>query len=130
MPKTLLLYAPPPGTDVPPVATEPHPKTLPRYVENTRAIAIVTQYFVPVTSLDGWPELVWWQFGRKKFCRTALLLEVAKAKLDAVVQPPAPDHPYPASEPQPGLPPARPRPGEPAPRAAGKRRAPTLPSAA
>jgi hypothetical protein len=91
---SLLLYSPIPGANIPPVAAEPDPSKLPRYVDNAKAIAIVAQHFTPATTLDSWTELVWWQFGRKKFCSTARLLEVAKAKLEAAhVVPPLPTGP-------------------------------------
>ena len=92
---SLLLYSPIPGANIPPVATEPDPNTLPRYVDHSTAKAIVIRYFTPVTTLDSWTELVWWQFGRTKFCSTARLLEVAKAKLGTAraVQPLPPNRP-------------------------------------
>ena len=88
MPKrrpSLLLYCSLPGTEVPPVAGEPDPATLPRYVDNATALAIVNKHFTPVSSLDNWPELVWWLLGRQKYTSTTSLIAVAKAKLDAAL---------------------------------------------
>jgi hypothetical protein len=86
MPKTLLLYSPPPGTNVfPVVARKPNPAELPPYVDTANALAIVNKYFFPETApgLAGWSGLTWWLIGRSKVCRTARLLEEARARLDA-----------------------------------------------
>jgi hypothetical protein len=123
MPKNLLLYSPPPGTNVfPVVARKPNPAELPPYVDAANALAIVVKYYFPETApgLAGWSGLTWWLIGRTKICRTARLLEEAQAKLDAarVIS----SVHWPPERQRSALPAARPRPGEPAPRAAARRR--------